>query len=165
MKILFYAIAFFGILSTTSCGEGNVESRKGENPKQDVALPASAEKDNDNVLRTTGEVIVFFEPSLERAKELSELGGKDYFENMKGFQAANSTYIERLQKMGYTVYTSRETNIKLTVSESQVNVINTLGVSEGYGVVMGKLGESPKVIRGIPGWEELEKEVKAYYNK
>jgi hypothetical protein len=134
------------------------------NAKPEVALPQSGKADN-NVFYATGEVVVFFEPSLERAKQLEEEGGREFEMQKRAFQKANAEYMEKLEAMGIVAYKSREKNIKINVSETQFYVVQTSGVKEGYGVAMAKLNAQPKILKGIPTWEELEKEVKAYYGK
>lgn len=150
----------FAACNNTESGKSEIES----NAKQEVALPQSGKADN-NVFYATGEVVVFFEPSLERAKEMETEGGSEVALQRKAFQKANAEYIDQIEAMGIKAYKSREKNIKINVSESQYYVVNTAGVKVGYGVAMAKLNDKPKVIQGIPSWEELEKEIKAYYKK
>lgn len=159
-----FIIAATVALSIYGCKESNTQQSDASQPKQEAALAAEGVADN-NVFYAKGEVIVFFEPTLEEAKSFEEKGGEEFKKNMKAFQTANAEYIDRLAKMGINAYTSREKNIKINVSESQFYVVHAGGVQEGYGVAMAKLNETPKVIHGIPSWEELEKEVKAYYKK
>jgi hypothetical protein len=156
-KILYVVIA----IALFSCGEQKQESTPA---KPEVALPASGVGDN-NVFKATGEVVVIFEPSQDRANKFKAARNQEVLKHTTPFLENAQDYIKKLEAMGIKAYTSQEDDIKINVSENQFYVVYAAGVSEGYGIALAKLNAQPKLIKGIPTWEELEKEVKAYYGK
>lgn len=150
------------ILFLAACS--NSSSKPADEAKPEVALPASGEGDN-NVFKATGEVIVIFEPSPTRASQLQEEGNEEVTKNKSSFEQTSQEYIKRLEAMGIRAYTSQEDFIKISITEKQSYVVHAPGYDKGYGIALARLNTQPKVINGIPTWEELEKEVKAYYGK
>jgi hypothetical protein len=161
MKNFLFVIGFIALLS---CNNEQAPSRPAEPTKPDTVLPNGGVGDN-NVFRATGEVVVIFEPSPTRASELAEKGDAVFLNNKSIFEKRKTEYLERLKEMGRPAFVSQEDDIKLSVSEKQVYVVNAAGMNEGYGIAMTKFGVAPLVIKGLPSIEDLQKAVEDFYKK
>jgi hypothetical protein len=159
MKKFLYVVSIFVLISCS-----NNEANQKEQVAPEIALPSSGAGDN-NVFKATGEVVVIFEPSPARAAEFKKSSTPEFLKYQKEFSQTSLEFIKRLEAMGIKAYTSQEDFIKIMITDKQSYVVHTPGYDKGYGVALAKLNVQPKVINGLPSWEELEKEVKAYYGK
>lgn len=156
---------FLAILLCTSCGgPGGGNDANGADStavKEAPVLPPSG-VEAPQMFKTTGEVIVYFYPDKVRLAELKKTN-KNIEKELQDFRVfiANTKAIAE-QKSGL-VMESDENDIKLAVTEEQVNYINTLGVKVGYGVVFARHKKSPLVIQGTVSEEEFKNQLEEYY--
>ncbi len=136
------AIVFFG------CGENKPQEAAKETP-----LNFGVEVEN-TYMRTTGEVVVFFEPSEQRLATLRETT-PDIDSKLESFKAFKAKAIElcKERKLNYTE--SNQDDVKLTVTDSQITLINVANIPEGFGVIIGRVGKQPAILRGIANIEEF----------
>lgn len=161
-------IAWFALFSiiVTSCGNSNNNNnsqpeQQTPQAKQEAALPAGSSV-SDGVFRGTGEIVVFFEPSNERMRDLRK--DKDFMNNYGRFADFRTAAMAFAQKSGRTASMSNQDDVKITVTDSEKYVIYAPGIPEGFGVILAKKGAEPKILRGITDMIRFERELTEYYN-
>ena len=156
---------FLAILLCTSCGgPGSGNDANGADStavKEAPVLPPSG-VESDQIFKTTGEVIVYFYPDKVRLAELKKTNKniEKELEDFRLFIANTKAIAEQKSRL---VMESDENDIKLTVTEDQVNFINALGVKAGYGVVFARHKKKPLVIQGAVSVEEFKNQLEEYY--
>lgn len=163
-KIIF-ATFFAGAVFASGCNNGNADQQNATEDstatKEAPVLPPSG-VESDQIFRTTGEVIVFFYPNNERLEALKKQNA-GIEKELIAFRKFIAQAKEKAASTGRLVLESDENDIKITVTEEQINYVNALGVKAGYGIVLTKHKRDPYVIQGAITLEEFEKKVMDYY--
>lgn len=164
-KIVFSITIFIGIATAmVSCGEGSGEKKQDQVDSSNVVLPPSGVGDNE-VFKSTGETIVFFERSPSSAQEKGLDRDSKFQSDVEAFRLFANAEMEKLKGRGFNCFKSQENHIKISITKTQVFVVNTNTREEHFGVILSKLGAQPKVISGMPTSESLQLEIDQFYKK
>jgi biotin operon repressor len=117
------------------------------------------------VFNSTGEIVVFFERSPIDLQEKGLDKDAKLQKELEAFRAFANSEINNLKAQGYKCFKSQEKHVKLSVTKSQVYVVNTDTREEHYGIILAKLDTLPKVIAGLPSPEALKLEIEQFYKK
>jgi len=162
--IAFIFVALVMAFSIFSCNSGSSNEVKNPVDSSRVVLPASGIGDNE-VFKSTGETVVFFERSPSSSQEKGLDKDSKFQAELEKFREFARTEMEKLKGQGYNCFKSQENHIKITVTKSQVFVVNTNTRSENFGVILTKLDTEPKIISGMPTPEALQLEIEQFYKK
>lgn len=159
-KLFFYSMF---CLSLCFCSCNNEDSANTAQAPTDRALAPSGVVD-ENMFKATGEVVIFFQPSRERITTWE--GDKDALvKSMETFAAAVSAAQKTLTEMGISSYITDKSDVKVNISEQKFFVVNAGASKDGFGFIMTKLGNEPKVSLGAFTPEQVAEQSKAFYNK
>lgn len=157
--------AIMAMVLCTSCGGpggGNDANDADSTAIKEAPLLPPSGIEAPQMFKTTGEVIVFFKPGEARLKTLRK-ENNNIDQELKDFEQFVRLAKTKASSTGRLVLESDENDVKLKVTEDQVNYINTLGVKAGYGVVFARHKKSPWIIQGAISMEDFEKQLSDYY--
>jgi hypothetical protein len=159
-KVILIGIVSLSILFN-SCN--NTDTPNPAPVSTDKALSPSGVED-ERMFIATGEVVIFFQPSRDRMS--SWKGNQDSLQkSLQDFTNAFSTAQKTLAEMGISSYTTDKADVKVNISEQKFFVVNAAASQDGFGFIMTKLGEQPKVSLGAFTSEQVLEQAKAFYKK
>ena len=162
--VLMFAVFFAATIALVSCGESIPDKNQSQVDSSRVVLPPTGLGDNE-VFNSTGEIVVFFERSPIDLQEKGLDKDAKLQKELEAFRAFANSEINNLKAQGYKCFKSQEKHVKLSVTKSQVYVVNTDTREDHYGVILAKLDTLPKVIAGLPSPEALKLEIEQFYKK
>lgn len=141
----------------------NAETPNSPTAVPDKVLVPSGTQD-ENMFKATGEVVIFFQPSRE--KIMAWEGDKGALQtSMQAYTAAVESAQKSLTEMGISSYTTDKSDVKINISEQKFFVVNAGASKDGFGFIMTKLGNDPKVSLGAFTPEQVVEQAKAFYKK
>ncbi len=157
--LLFLFISFSILLG--SCGDANKKDDQVAIPDK-VLAPSGI--DDEKMFKATGEVVIFFQPSRERITSWE--GDKDALvKSIEAFSASVVSAQKSLTELGISSYVTDKTDVKINISEQKFFVVNAGASKDGFGFIMTKMGNEPKVSLGSFTPEQVFEQSKAFYNK
>lgn len=148
----------------SACNSGSSTNDKSAVDSTRVVLPPSGVGDNE-VFKSTGETVVFFERSPASMQEKGLDKDVKFQAELEAFRSFANNEIQNLKAKGFNCYKSQENHIKISITKSQVFVVNTNTRDENFGVILSKLDAEPKIISGMPSTEALQLEIEQFYKK
>jgi outer membrane murein-binding lipoprotein Lpp len=159
-KLLFFIAVSASILFT---GCADTANSNDVTVVPDRVLTSSGVED-EKIFKATGEVVVFFQPSRE--KITSWEGDKDALvKSIEAFSTTVASAQKSLSEMGISSYVTDKSDIKINISEQKFFVVNAGASKDGFGFIMTKMGNEPKVSLGAFTPEQVVEQSKAFYNK
>ena len=159
-RVFVFCVFAFGLL-LNSCDSGQDPSANQVVP--DKVLAASG-REEEEMFFATGEVVIFFQPSRDKISDWK--GDKDSLVKALGDYTNASTSAQKaLAGMGISSYNTDKSDVKVNISEQKFYVVNAAASKDGFGFIMTKLGEQPKVSLGAFTSEQVIEQAKAFYKK
>jgi len=157
--LLLMLISFSILLG--SCGDAN---KKDDQAVISDKVLAPSGIDDEMMFKATGEVVVFFQPSRERITSWE--GDKDELvKSLQSFTTAVTAAQKTLTEKGISSYITDKSDVKINISEQKFFVVNAGASKDGFGFIMTKMGNEPKVSLGTFTPEQVIEQSKAFYNK
>jgi hypothetical protein len=156
-----FFLGFTLLVGIVACNNGQ-ESGVQQQPEKVETLPPSIRPEKD-ILMTTGEVVVFFQPAESSWDTLKITNPEDY-KRKSDFRTIAGNCISQLKEEGVTASYTEENVIAMKITPTEDFMIQAPLVKSIFSVAVSKQGMPPQIIKGFKTQEDYILEIKKILN-